>query len=108
MAPRPRGRPPCSAQWDGERWVLDEDAAERAAARLLKQREKCRERRKATYSALTTMKPKLFKKLAKGQTTLNERDATTQSARDNPNGTLGSPGRARVDLQKTHKLAEIQ
>ena len=46
------------------------------------------------------MKPKLFKKLAKSQTTLNERDATTQSARDNPNGTLGSPARARVVLQK--------
>ena len=46
-------------------------------------------RRKATYDALKTMKPKLFKKLAKGQTTLNERDqhVATQSTRDNPIGT---------------------
>ena len=54
---------------------------------------------KATYDALKSMKPKLFKKLAQGQTTLNERDnqhARTQSARDNPISTRGPNQHATI------------
>ena len=40
-APRtrqPRGRPRASARWDGTRWVLDPDAAEQAAKKLVAHR----------------------------------------------------------------------
>ena len=57
---------------------------------------------KDTYDALNTMTPKLFKKLAKGQTTLNERaaddpnqHARTQSAREDPISTRGPNQHAR-------------
>ena len=57
----PRGRPPCSAQWDGEKWVIDPGALEIAAIKLEEQRIKCRDRKRATKAALRELKPQLFK-----------------------------------------------
>ena len=59
---KPRGRPPCSAQWDGNEWVLSPDAAVRAAQKLVIQREKNKERRRATRQALKVLNPELFEK----------------------------------------------
>ena len=56
-----RGRPPCSAQWDGKEWVLSPDAAVRAAQKLVIQREN-KERRRATRQALKVANPELFEK----------------------------------------------
>ena len=67
---KPRGRPKCSAQWDGTKWVLDEDAEERAAIKLLENRKRCRERRRETRKALEERRPQLFKK-KDTQTTLS-------------------------------------
>ena len=57
----PRGRPPCSAQWDGEKWVIDPGALEVAAIKLEEQRIKCRDRKRATKAALRELRPQLFK-----------------------------------------------
>ena len=67
----PRGRPPCSAQWDGNEWVLSPDAAVRAAQKLVIQREKNKERRRATRQALKVLNPELSEKKVE-QVTLPE------------------------------------
>ena len=57
---RPRGRPKCSATWNGKEWILDADAADRAAAKLVQHRKTMRERQCATRSLLKQAKPALF------------------------------------------------
>ena len=50
--------------------MLDRDAVEKAAEKLVANRERCRERKRAERAVLKELKPKLFSKLPKGQTTL--------------------------------------
>ena len=59
---QPMGRPPCSAQWNGEQWIFAPGAAERAAQKLVANREKCRDRRRATKEELRKLHPELFEK----------------------------------------------
>ena len=68
--PKPRGRPPCFAHWDGESWVSDYDALDKAADKLVANREKCKERKRAIRGAIKKAKPQLFDKIPKGQTRL--------------------------------------
>ena len=49
---------------------MDQDAIEKAAAKLVANRERCKERKRAERALLKELKPKLFSKLPKGQTTL--------------------------------------
>ena len=71
--PKPRGRPPCFAHWDGESWVPDHDALDKAADKLVANREKCKERKRAIREAIKKAKPQLFDKIPKGQTRLEAR-----------------------------------
>ena len=73
---QPRGRPKASARWDGTQWVLDPDATEQAAKKLVAHRITCRDRKRATRALLKQMKPALFEK--KTQTTLDARVHTVQ------------------------------
>ena len=84
-APRtrqPRGRPRASARWDGTHWVLDPDAAEQAAKKLVAHRKTCRDRKRATRALLKQMKPALF---GKAQTTLT---ACVHTAEDRMSGSI--------------------
>ena len=56
----PRGIPPCSAQCDGEKWVIDPDALEVATVKLEEQRINCRDRKRATMAALRELNPQLL------------------------------------------------
>ena len=85
VAPRtrqPRGRPRASARWDGTHWVLDPDAAEQAAKKLVAHRKTCRDRKRATRALLKQMKPVLF---GKAQTTLT---ACVHTAEDQMSGSI--------------------
>ena len=68
--PKPRGRPPCFAHWDGEGWVPYHDALGNAADKLVANREKCKERKRDIREAIKKAKPQLFDKVLKGQTRL--------------------------------------
>ena len=68
---RPRGRPPCFSKWDGNQWVLDDDAVDKAAAKCIANRVRCRDRKRAERQALRELQPQLFTPLPKGQTTLS-------------------------------------
>ena len=57
---KPSGLPQCSAIWDGERWVVDADAIDNAAKKLLDDRIRCRDRKRAIRAALEIQKPRLF------------------------------------------------
>ena len=84
-APRtrqPRGRPRAPARWDGTHWVLDPDAAEQAAKKLVAHRKTCRDRKRATRALLKQMKPALF---GKAQTTLT---ACVHTAEDRMSGSI--------------------
>ena len=54
---QPRGRPRASARWDGTQWVLDPDAAEQAAQKLVAYRIMCRDRKCATRALKHVARP---------------------------------------------------
>ena len=48
----------------------DHDALDKAADKLVANREKCKERKRAIREAIKQLKPQLFDKIPKGQTRL--------------------------------------
>ena len=78
-ARQPRGRPRASARWDGTQWVLDPDAAEQAAKKLVAHRITRKDRKRAIRARLKQMKPALFEK---AQTKLTKYEARVHIAED--------------------------
>ena len=58
----PKGRPPYGAVLVEGRWVLTDEAIEKAAIRLETHRTACRERYRRTQDALKEHRPELFRK----------------------------------------------
>ena len=59
--------------------MLDHDALEKAAEKLVANRERCRDRKRTERAVLKELKPKLFSKLPKGQTTLRSAELPADS-----------------------------
>ena len=59
---KPRGRPPVGAILRDGRWELTEESLEKAARRLVKHREDCRERYRRKRDELKARRPELFMK----------------------------------------------
>lgn len=57
---KPRGRPPTAAVLVDGRWVMTPESLALAAERLERHRTKCRERYRATATALKQSRPDLF------------------------------------------------